>query len=63
MTTPEVKSPCISVCVLNTNDICEGCFRSVREITDWSVMTTDQKQAVMAEVKNRFNALNSIFLK
>ena len=30
-----VKSPCISVCALDEEDICMGCFRSLREISDW----------------------------
>ena len=31
--TPE--SPCISICSLDQNDVCEGCFRTGNEIVDW----------------------------
>lgn len=42
-----VKSPCIGVCALNKNDICEGCFRSAREITVWSQLNSEQKIEVV----------------
>ncbi len=53
-----VKSPCISVCVLNEEDICEGCYRSVEEITEWSRLDNDAKRQVMQSVRERFNRLN-----
>ena len=58
----EVKSPCISVCVLNEEDVCEGCYRSAQEITDWSVLSVEDKQAVMGNVKVRFKQLNKHLL-
>ena len=39
MSAPEPQSPCISVCVLDEQGICQGCFRSADEVTDWSCMT------------------------
>lgn len=57
-----VKSPCISVCVLNDEDICEGCYRSAQEITDWSVLSNPEKKAVLVEVGARFKALNKHLL-
>ena len=58
----DIKSPCISVCVLNEEDICEGCYRSAREITDWSVLSQDDKKVVMGNVKQRFKQLNKHLL-
>ncbi|WP_101759349.1 DUF1289 domain-containing protein [Oceanicoccus sp. KOV_DT_Chl] len=58
----EVKSPCISVCVLNEDDVCEGCYRSAQEITDWSVLSNTEKQSVMVEVRQRFKQLNKHLL-
>lgn len=49
-----VRSPCISVCALNADDICMGCYRSAHEITEWSRFDNEQKQAVLAETKERF---------
>ena len=30
-----VRSPCISHCCLDDDDICLGCFRHIDEITGW----------------------------
>lgn len=57
--TTTVKSPCIAVCMLNADDICEGCYRSSQEITDWSVLSNAQKRTVMVEVRARFQRLNT----
>ncbi len=58
----EIKSPCISVCVLNQDDICEGCYRSAEEITGWLELSNPQKKAVMETVAERFKQLNTIQL-
>ena len=44
MSDVEPQSPCISVCLLDENDICVGCFRSAEEVTDWFVATAEQKR-------------------
>ncbi len=62
MPTQEIKSPCISVCLLNENDICEGCYRSADEITAWSELCNERKQEVMVRVRERFKALNKHLL-
>lgn len=49
----KVKSPCISVCALDENDICMGCYRSMREITDWAECTEDEKRAVIERAHQR----------
>lgn len=46
-TQTKTASPCIGVCVLDNNDLCEGCFRSAEEIGCWSMYTDEQKQAVV----------------
>ncbi len=42
-----VKSPCTSICTLDGNDICVGCYRSAVEITDWLVLSEDRKRKVL----------------
>ena len=42
-----IASPCIGVCVLDNNDLCEGCFRSAEEIGCWSMYSDEKKQAVV----------------
>ena len=57
-----VKSPCISICVLNEEDICKGCYRSAREITDWNTLDNSQKRAVIKDTQARFKRLNKHLL-
>lgn len=52
----EVASPCIGVCALDANDICEGCFRSVSEITRWAGMEQDEKRRVIERSWQRAKA-------
>ena len=42
-----VASPCISVCVLNCDDVCEGCFRTAHEIASWTTLDNNQKRDVV----------------
>jgi len=43
----EPQSPCISVCLLDEQDICQGCFRSADEITDWLMASAQQKRDIL----------------
>lgn len=52
-TCPEVQSPCIRLCRLGKNSICEGCFRSIEEISNWANMTQEQKAATVAQAALR----------
>ncbi len=62
MSETEVKSPCISVCVLDDDDVCMGCYRSAAEITDWVMMDDDEKREVIKRSRERFEASNPIRL-
>lgn len=60
MTTPAnkiyekpVKSPCVSLCALDINDICMGCQRTGDEIRRWGAMTNPQRRAVLANIEQR----------
>lgn len=47
-------TPCISICVIDPEtEFCEGCGRTLDEISNWSRMTADERNAVMAELKAR----------
>ncbi len=48
MTSTRIESPCISICALDDNDICMGCFRSVEEITRWSQADDSERKAILA---------------
>ena len=62
MSDDEPRSPCISVCVLDDDDVCMGCYRSASEITDWFMATDDQKREVLHRARERMQAGSNIRL-
>lgn len=51
-----VKSPCVSVCYVNDDALCEGCFRTIEEISDWTHYNNDAKQDVIKRCNERRQA-------
>lgn len=49
-------SPCIGVCALDADDICIGCWRSGREITEWGRVDNEAKRAILRNVARRQQA-------
>ena len=62
MSDEEIRSPCISVCVLDENDICMGCYRSAEEVTDWFLAGDEEKRAIMQRVEQRREAAGGVKL-
>lgn len=53
-------SPCISICTMNPQTgLCEGCFRTIDEIAQWSTASEEKKRVVWVEIKRRQAALFS----
>lgn len=52
-TTQAVMSPCVSICALDDEDICVGCYRTGMEISRWGSMTDDERREVMTLVAER----------
>ena len=50
-----VPSPCVSICALDADDICVGCFRTVREISQWGRMPSDQQREVLRRCQVRMS--------
>ena len=48
-----VPSPCVSICALDENDVCVGCFRSGTEISQWGRLSNEQKIDVLKNVAKR----------
>lgn len=42
-----LKSPCVSICALDEDDVCVGCFRTGNEISHWGNYTNDQRREVL----------------
>lgn len=47
------QSPCISICALDQNDICEGCFRTGNEIVDWFTANDSRKREILEASERR----------
>lgn len=47
------ESPCVRNCCLDEQDICLGCFRSLREICEWSNADDERRQAILASAQDR----------
>ncbi|MFA5982499.1 MAG: DUF1289 domain-containing protein [Methylococcaceae bacterium] len=48
-----IDSPCVRNCCLDENDICLGCFRSLSEITRWSLVDNDTKKEFLKNALDR----------
>ncbi len=57
-----VKSPCVSVCALDENDICVGCYRTGNEISHWGAMDNERRREVIKLSVERARANNPFAL-
>ena len=53
-----LPSPCISICALDGDNICTGCFRSGDEIRGWGSYTNTQRREVLALSHEREKKVN-----
>ena len=50
----EVDSPCVKLCVIHPEErLCVGCFRTIEEISAWSRLTREVRNAIMADLPSR----------
>jgi uncharacterized protein len=50
-----MNSPCIKICKLNEEDICIGCGRTKKDITDWRSMTDEERsEAIKKAIEKVF---------
>ena len=55
-----VESPCVRNCCLDDSDICVGCYRSLVEITRWSLVDDDEKALILVAAAARRNKKHMI---
>jgi len=48
--TPPIASPCIGICQVSENGLCEGCFRTLDEIGSWREYSVSQREHLMDTV-------------
>jgi predicted Fe-S protein YdhL (DUF1289 family) len=53
-----ITSPCISICALDGDNICTGCFRSGDEIREWGSYNNAQRREVLALSHEREKKVN-----
>lgn len=46
-------SPCVSICTLDAQGVCRGCFRTLAEISGWLRMSADERLAVLRNTELR----------
>jgi predicted Fe-S protein YdhL (DUF1289 family) len=57
-TPTNIPSPCISLCALNEEDVCVGCYRTAEEITEWTQLSQEEKKAVIEKAYSREKLVN-----
>lgn len=57
LTTP---SPCVKVCILDPiTNLCQGCYRTLEEITNWKTYDNCKKRTVISQIAFRKQELTS----
>ncbi|MBU2896175.1 DUF1289 domain-containing protein [Vibrio hepatarius] len=49
----EVPAPCVRLCCLSEDDMCLGCYRTLKEILDWNAYSNEEKTRVIARCDKR----------
>ncbi len=50
---PPVQSPCVRNCCLDDNDVCFGCFRTIEEIKEWTLVDDDGRRLILQNAARR----------
>lgn len=48
-----VPSPCISLCRLDEQKVCLGCFRHVEDIREWRSADDERRRVICAQAQQR----------
>jgi uncharacterized protein len=49
-----IESPCVKICTLDARSgLCLGCGRTIDEITQWTKLSPEERQHVIAELPAR----------
>ncbi|ODP38994.1 DUF1289 domain-containing protein [Sphingomonas turrisvirgatae] len=44
---PAVASPCVGICRMRADGLCEGCGRTLGEIAEWSLATDERRREIL----------------
>ena len=56
----EFSTPCIGVCQYDNEDICRGCFRTLDEISNWALMTEEERKEIMKKLNKRAEKISDV---
>ena len=57
----ELPSPCISVCRMEfATGLCQGCLRTLEEITAWSKLDDEGKRLIWGQIEQRALAASPV---
>jgi len=56
--TGTIPSPCVSICSMNNDDLCIGCYRTAKEIREWLLMEDDERLVVIEKAGERSKKYN-----
>tara|TARA_Y100001934_G_C11749585_1_gene494158 strand:+ start:324 stop:512 length:189 start_codon:yes stop_codon:yes gene_type:complete len=48
-----IQSPCIRICSLDDDDVCEGCLRTLDEICRWPDAGLEERHAILDAMSER----------
>ena len=49
-----IKSPCLNICKIDPkSNLCIGCRRNIKEISNWVSMNDDEKHNLLLNLKDR----------
>nr|WP_232802220.1 DUF1289 domain-containing protein [Alloalcanivorax mobilis] len=51
--TSKPVSPCVSICALDGDDVCVGCFRTGGEISYWGLLDAQRQHEVLNRCERR----------
>jgi predicted Fe-S protein YdhL (DUF1289 family) len=55
-----VQSPCVRDCCLDDDLICLGCFRSMEEIKEWTMVDEDRRRIILQNARQRREAQQAL---
>ncbi|MGI9342203.1 MAG: DUF1289 domain-containing protein [Gammaproteobacteria bacterium] len=52
--TVPIHSPCMNICIINAESgYCQGCFRTIEEISEWSKLPPDDRARIIQQLERR----------
>ena len=48
-----IVSPCVNICRIGKDRLCEGCRRTIDEVARWTSITPAERDRIMAELPSR----------